>query len=207
MNILIVDDHLFIHEFLGGVLRAVFGEAVVHFAASLAQALEKAACAPELDLVLLDLCLPDCKGIETLAKFRGVHPRPRVVVFSAMEEAPDVLNALKAGAAGYLPKTSAPSVIVAALRLVAAGGVYVPPQAITPCGEGERRPREVALTSRQLDVLRLIIKGFANKQIARRLRIAEDTVKQHARGAYAVLGVSSRTQAVSEAARRGIRID
>jgi DNA-binding NarL/FixJ family response regulator len=207
MNILIVDDHPMVQEVLQSVAGEVFDRPSIRTARSIAEAIEKArAGAP--DLVLLDLGLPECEGIDALKRFRRAHPQPRVVVFSEAEDPACMVAAMQAGAAGFLMKTLTRPLISAALRLVAAGGIYLPPQAIaerriiTP---SRRRKRD--LTERQLDVLRLIVKGFRNKQIAQRLKIAEDTVKQHARAAYGVLGVSSRTQAMTAAARRGIRAD
>jgi DNA-binding NarL/FixJ family response regulator len=92
------------------------------------------------------------------------------------------------------------------LGLPDCGGIYMPPQAMEVRRPAARR-RSRDLTHRQLDVLRLIAKGLRNKQIAQRLKIAEDTVKQHARAAYGTLGVSSRTQAMTAVSRRGIRFD
>lgn len=207
MNILVIDDHPFIHEFLGGVLRAAFGEVALSFANSLADSLEKAASGPSLDMVTLDLGLPDCRGVETLLQFRKAQPQARVVVFSGLEEHAHVMSALDAGAAGYVPKSSPLPVIAAALRLVAAGGRYVPPQAIDDAASPRAPRRDIKLTGRQAEVLRLIVRGMANKEIAKRLSIAEDTVKQHACAAYAVLGVSNRMQAMHAVTRRGIRFD
>lgn len=207
MNVLVVDDHPFIHEYLGGVLRKVFDDANVHGAASLSESLKKAASVNPLDLVLLDLGLPDSQGVETLVQFGQAVPRARVVVFSAIEETANVVSALEAGAAGYLPKSSALPVIAAALRLVAAGGIYVPPQAIDDATAARAQRREIKLTGRQADVLRLILRGMGNKEIARRLHIAEGTVKQHACAAYAVLGVTNRMQAMHAVSRRGFRLD
>jgi DNA-binding NarL/FixJ family response regulator len=208
MNILIVDDHPMVQEVLHAVASEVFDRPSIRTAKSIAEAIEKARGSGAPDLVLLDLGLPDCEGIDALKRFRRAHSQPRVVVFSEADDPACMLAAMQAGAAGFLMKTLTRPLISAALRLVAAGGIYLPPQAIaerriiTPA---RRRKRD--LTDRQLDVLRLIVKGFRNKQIAERLKIAEDTVKQHARAAYGVLGVSSRTQAMSAAARRGIRAD
>lgn len=207
MNVLVVDDHPFIHEFLGGVLRGVFGEVTTHGACSLAESLDKAASTPRLDLVLLDLGLPDCKGVETMVRFGRSFPEARVIVFSAEDESSNVVGALEAGAAGYLPKSSTVPLIAAALRLVAAGGIYVPPQAIDGTAPARARRRAIRLTGRQADVLRLIVRGMANKEIATRLRIAEDTVKQHAGAAYAALGVANRVQAMHVVTQRGIRLD
>ena len=208
VNVLIVDDHPMMQEILHSVASEVFDRPQIHTAKSVAEAVEKARASEALDLVLLDLGLPDCGGIDALKRFRRAHSQSRVVVFSEIEDPACMVAAMQAGAAGFLSKTLTRPVISAALRLVAAGGIYLPPQALgarPACAPPRRRKRD--LTHRQLDVLRLIGKGLRNKQIAERLKIAEDTVKQHARAAYGVLGVSSRTQAMSAAARRGIRFE
>jgi DNA-binding NarL/FixJ family response regulator len=208
-SILIVDDHPLVLEIVGAVARKVFPEARIRTAESCEEALEAARSDEAPDLVLLDLGLPGCHGIHALERFREAQPVVRVVVVSSNEEREVVLAALEAGAAGYIPKTSKPDVFQAALRLVAAGGIYVPPQALSAevpaAAVYERRPAE--LTERQRDVLRLIAKGLGNKEIARHLRIAKDTVKQHAKAVYAALGVASRQQAARAAESRGIKLD
>lgn len=204
-SILIVDDHPLIVEIMGAVARKVFPAARLHVANGLAEALTTAR-AESVDLVLLDLGLPGCRDISALTQFREAFPAARVVVVSAMEERAVVLAALEAGAAGYIPKTSAPAVVAAALRLVGEGGIYVPPQAID-VEPAPARGARAALTGRQLEVLRLMARGLANKEIAQNLRIAKDTVKQHAKAVYAALGVSSRTQAGRAAQLRGIKLD
>ena len=207
-SILIVDDHPLLLEILGALAHKVFPEACVRTAESCEQALEAARSAEAPDLVLLDLGLPGCAGIMALDRFREAQPAMRVVVVSSTEEREVVLAALEAGAVGYIPKTSMPDVFAAALRLVAAGGIYVPPQALRaepPAIHMEQRRAE--LTERQRDVLRLIAKGMGNKEIARSLRIAKDTVKQHAKAVYAALGVAGRAQAARVAESRGIKLD
>ena len=207
MRLLLVDDHPMIHQVLAAVSRSVFDSPTVLFAKDLGEALERAREPEGVDLVLLDLGLPGYTGIEALTTFREAFPRPRVIVVSATEDRTSVRRALDAGAAGYVPKTHSPKLIGAALRLVAEGGTYVPPQALHPV-EDEAAPRsQPDLTERQIDVLRLILRGLPNKSIATRLKIAEDTVRHHACAAYAVLGVSSRTEAMAAIARRGIRFD
>lgn len=207
MNILIVDDHPMVQEVLQSVAAEVFDGPSIRTARSIAEAIEKARGPDAPDLVLLDLGLPECEGIDALKRFRRAHSQPRVVVFSEADDPACTVAAMQAGAAGFLMKTLTRPLISAALRLVAAGGIYLPPQAMAQRIIPPARRRKRELTDRQLDVLRLIVKGFRNKQIAQRLKIAEDTVKQHARAAYGVLGVSSRTQAMTAAARRGIRAD
>lgn len=201
MNILIVEDHPLVQDTLSSIACDVFDAPAITCAASFAQAVQIAGDSAALDLVLLDLGLPDCEGIDTLNRFRRAQPAPRVVVFSEIESRACAVAAIEGGAAGYLMKTLTRPLIAAALRLVGAGGTYIPLEAMD---RSDPSPLGRRFTERQLDVLRLIVKGLANKQIAERLEIAEDTVKQHARAAYAVLGVSSRTQAMTAAARHGI---
>lgn len=202
MNVLIVDDHPMILEVLAAVLQKTFVDPTVLMAKDLDEALKQARSMEQLDLVLLDLGLPACLGLDPLIAFRAEFPHVRVVVVSATEDRASVLGALDAGAAGYVPKTHTPPLICAALRLVADGGTYIPPQLLQKC-----RVEPHDLTERQLDVLRLIVKGLANKEIACRLCIAKDTVKQHAKAVYASLGVPNRAGAAQAAQRRGIKLD
>lgn len=106
--------------------------------------------------------------------------------------------ALKSGAAAYIPKTSKPDVIVAALQVVVAGGTYIPPQALEGAGETP------IFTARQLEVLQLIAQGSSNRDIAEKLGIADNTAKQHTHAVFQVLNVTSRSQAIVAAARLGI---
>jgi len=204
-NVLVVDDHPIVLEIMGAMAQAVFPSAAIWRASSFEEAAAAAAGTERLDMALIDLGLPGCAGVEALSRFRELAPEVPAVVISAIEERAVVVAALDAGAKGYIPKTSKPDVISAALRLVAAGGVYVPPQAL---GEAPvaSTPRTTALTERQLEVLRLITQGLANKEIAKELRIARETVKQHAKAVYAVLGIASRSQAARAAERRGIKL-
>lgn len=182
--------------------RAAFPGAHVDTAGSVVEAIERASAG--VDIVMLDLGLPGCAGIEALTRMRAAYPEASIVVVSATEERAVILAALAAGAAGYIPKTSKPNVVTAALRLVAEGGVYVPPQAL----QGERPAGEaIGLTGRQMQVLRLLARGFGNKEIALSLCITKDTVKQHAKAVYAALGVTGRAQAGRAAERRGIKFD
>jgi DNA-binding NarL/FixJ family response regulator len=204
MDVLLIDDHPMIHETLAAVVRTVVPDARIHAERDLAGALSRARGLENLQLVLLDLGLPGCSGIDALLRMRKALPRARVVIISASDDAQSVHSALDAGAAGYVPKTSPPRVVAGALRLVLDGGTYVPPQ-------DAESPRKAAsmealgLTGRQADVLKLVAKGLPNSEIARRLDISENTVKQHAHSAYRLLGVSSRTEAMVLLARLGIR--
>jgi DNA-binding NarL/FixJ family response regulator len=209
MDILLVDDHPIIHETLGAVVRSVLPQAQFHAESDLAGGLARARQLKNLELVLLDLGLPGCAGLEALIRFRKTLPRARIAIISATEDHDSVRAALDAGAVGYVPKTSSPKVLADALKLIVHGGTYIPPQA----GEGEAPPKkepklsDFGITDRQADVLRLVIKGLTNAEIARELSIAENTVKQHAHAAYRALGVNSRTEVLIEFARLGIRAE
>ena len=198
MDVLIVDDHPLVHQTLGAAVRSVLPQAQVHDAFNLQAALEIGGDLPADTLVLLDLGLPDCSGIAVLRSFRGVFPEMRTVVVSASESSAVIAMALKSGAAGYIPKTSSPDVIVAALRVIVAGGTYIPPQVLAAI---RQMP---AFTARQLEVLHLIALGSSTRDIAKALGITDNTVKQHTQAVFKVLNVSSRSQAIVAAARLGI---
>jgi DNA-binding NarL/FixJ family response regulator len=122
----------------------------------------------------------------------------RTAVVSASETSVVVAAALKLGAAGYIPKTSTPHVIVAALRVIVAGGIYIPPQVLAEIAHAPM------FTARQLEVLQLIAQGASNREIARALGIADNTAKQHTHAVFQALNVTSRSQAIVMAARLGI---
>jgi len=211
MRALVIDDHPLIHEILPAVLRKALGEVSVATEATLEAGLMRAAGSVPPDLVLLDLGLPGCEGIDALTRFRLEFPELPVVVLSATIDRESILGALDSGASGYIPKTSKPEVMIAALKLVAAGGVYVPPEALEELAVKpvSRLPRgeSMELTERQRDVLRLILKGYNNERIASELAIAPNTVKQHAHAIFTALGVSTRAEAVIAAMRHGLTLN
>jgi DNA-binding NarL/FixJ family response regulator len=204
MRALVIDDHPLIHEIMPALLKKALGEVIVATEATLEAGIKRAAA--ELpDLVLLDLGLPGCEGLDAIGRFRMEFPQMPVVVFSASCERESIVGALDAGAAGYIPKTSKPEVMIAALKVIAAGGTYVPREVLEQAGPAPRRRGEPDLTDRQKDVLRLMLKGYNNERIASELAIAQNTVKQHAHAIFTVLGVSSRAEALVAAARHGLR--
>lgn len=211
MRALVIDDHPLIHEIMPAMLRKALGEVTVATEATLEGGLMRAAGSVPPDLVLLDLGLPGCAGIDALLRFRLEFPQLPVVVLSANCDRESILGVLDSGANGYIPKTSKPEVMVAALKLVAAGGVYVPPEALEELAAKSipRTPRgeTMELTERQREVLRLILKGYNNERIASELAIAPNTVKQHAHAIFTVLGVSTRAEAVIAAMRHGLTLN
>jgi DNA-binding NarL/FixJ family response regulator len=206
MRALVIDDHPLVHEIMPSVLSKALGEVTVATESTLEAGLARASSGEAPDLVLLDLGLPGCAGLEAISRFRMHFPELPVVVLSASCDRESILGALEAGAAGYIPKTSKPDVMIAALKVVAAGGTYVPPEVLEDPMKGapRRRSGHLDLTERQKDVLRLILKGYNNERIAAELAIAPNTVKQHAHAIFTVLGVSTRAEAVVAAARHGL---
>jgi DNA-binding NarL/FixJ family response regulator len=197
MNVLIVDDHPMMLEYLSGAVARAFEGTVVRTAGDLDAALTAARDqAPQL--VLLDLALPGCDGLEALLRFRKHFPSVRVVIVSALEDPPLIRRALKVGAAGYIPKTTNPKVVVTALQLVATGASYVPPQAIA---DALASPLAV-LTERQREVLACLVRGHTAGRIARELDISLATAKHHVHAIYAAFGVSSRADLILVASRR-----
>jgi DNA-binding NarL/FixJ family response regulator len=200
MNVLIVDDHPMMLEYLSGAVARAFDGASVHTASDLEAGLQSVRERP-FHLALLDLGLPGCGGIESLLRFRKQFPDIRVVIVSAVEDQAAIRGALAAGAAGYIPKTANPKVVVSALRLIGEGGTYVPPQALAD--EIGHTP-DSALTDRQREVMQQLLRGRTIGQIAHDLGIAEATAKHHAHAVYAAFGVSSRADFLLAANRRGV---
>jgi DNA-binding NarL/FixJ family response regulator len=218
MKILVVDDHPLILEALKQVLRDLDPDIEILEARDASQALDQATRHPELSLLLLDLTLPGKHGFELLSELRLNFPQLPVVVLSATEDRDTVMRALNDGAMGFIPKTSKTEVMIAALRLVFSGGVYLPPCAFsavnTPnaaetriSASPSRSPRDVGLTERQAQVLALLVQGKSNKLICRALDLAEGTVKIHVTAILRTLGVCNRTEAVVAVSRLGIKLD
>lgn len=215
MRVLVVDDHPLMAEALALAMRTLDHATEVESAASLAEALERAAHS-SFDLCLLDLGLPGCSGLDALARMRESLPALPVVVVSGSEDTASVLEALDLGAMGYIPKTSPREVLLGAVRLVASGGIYVPVEALrtreaaptaAAGAAGAGTAGNLGLTSRQREVLDLLLKGLPNKLIARKLEISENTAKIHVSAVLHALGVATRTQALIAASRLGLRLE
>jgi two-component system nitrate/nitrite response regulator NarL len=205
MNVLIVDDHPIVAEYLRVAAARAMPEATVRTAHTLEDALASMSANPA-QLVLLDLGLPGCGGIESLLRFRGAHPEARVVVITSEDASVVIRGALAAGAAGFIPKTAGPQLMVNALRLVAEGGRYVPPEILgseLPPTSHDDGTTPGMLTERQREVLRQILQGRTIAQAAQELGIAEATAKHHALAVYAAYGVSSRADLILAATRQG----
>lgn len=203
MKILLADDHDLFRAGLGMVLNELGPTIELLQAANLTDAIRCAQTEPDLDLALLDINMPAMDGVVGLQQFRTRFPEIPVVIVSGSDELADVQQMLGHGAAGFIHKSTAPVVMLSALRLVLSGGVYVPLQAMGQASAKKASPAatqgtgwENKLTVRQTEVLHLLALGKPNKLIARELKLSEGTVKIHLSAIFRVLNVNNRTEAV-----------
>jgi DNA-binding NarL/FixJ family response regulator len=216
MKVLIVDDHTLIREALRGVLRELRDNASFIEASDSRQAMQQIAENSDLDLVLVDLNLPDRHGSHVLAELRERYPAVSVVVLSASDDRQTVERALELGALGFIPKSARREVMLSAFNLIFAGGIYIPPQVLgsyappAPHQAISAQPTkpisvsDIGLTERQMTVLALMMQGKSNKAICRVLDLAEPTVKNHVTAILKALKVSNRTEAVIAAGALGL---
>lgn len=204
IRILIVDDHAVVREGLRAFLRLQEGIEVVGEAAGGEEAIALATTTVP-DVVLLDLVMPGGDGVSAIRRLLEVAPEMRVLVLTSFAEDAQIFAAMAAGAAGYLLKDVDPQVLADGIRDVHAGRPALHPSvAARLMRRGAAAPARAGITGREHDVLRLMVEGLANKQIAQRLGIGEKTVKTHVSRVLAKLGVEDRTQAAVLAIREGL---
>ncbi len=208
IRILVADDHPVVRDGLVAILSTQSDFEVVGEASS----------GPEVlalwgerrpDVILLDLEMPEMDGVETLRALHGRGENVRVIVFTAFDTDERILNAVQAGAQGYLLKGVPREEIFNAVRVVHSGGSLLQPVVASKLlrqvsRQGENRPEVEALTPREQEVLELLAQGLQNKEIAAGLVISERTVKFHVSSILSKLGASNRTEAVAMAAQQGL---
>lgn len=201
MKCLIADDHQMVRVALKVALEPLGPDVAFVEAANAEEAIAAAGEHEDIDLVLIDLNMPGMGGIEGVKRLRAAHPTLPLLVCSASEDGALVKALLAQGIAGFLPKSDSTQVILQAVRLVLAGGTYVPPRLLAAAPASAEASAIDSLTPRQRDVLRLLAQGKPNKVIARELDISEATVKVHLLSVFRVLGARNRTEAVVIAQR------
>jgi DNA-binding NarL/FixJ family response regulator len=200
--IAIADDHPIMRAALRTALQALGPATRFVEASDVAGTLELVARQTDIDLLLMDLNMPGASGLDAVRAIRERAPLLPVAVVSAEQQHGTAAALLALGVAGFIPKSDPAGVIVGAVRLVLAGGVYVPPHLLDDRGPRPSSPGHAAgLTARQVDVLRLLAQGKPNKVIARELGVAEGTVKVHLLAVFRALDVRNRTSAVLAAQR------
>ncbi|WP_093556095.1 response regulator [Pseudoduganella namucuonensis] len=200
IRVLIADDHPLLRDGLSAMLAHCADMALVGEAGNGVEAVALHA-EHRPDVTLMDLQMPVMGGLEAIAAIRASDPAARIVVLTTYKGDTQVLRALKAGAAGYLLKSTLRTELPDTIRKVHLGQDHIPPEI---AAEMSAYFAADALTARETDVLRLVAEGNTNKRVAKELGIAEETVKAHMSGVLAKLGANDRTHAVTIALRRGI---
>lgn len=205
IRLLIVDDHAVVREGLRAFLRLQEGIEVVGEAGSADEAVAVATTSAP-DIVLLDLVMPGGDGVGAIRRLIDAGPKLRVLVLTSFADDAQIFAALAAGAAGYLLKDIDPQALADAIRDIHAGRPALHPSVASRLmRRGAQPPTEHDdLTAREREVLRLVVEGLPNKQIAQRLGIGEKTIKTHVSRVLAKLGVADRTQAAVLAIREGL---
>jgi DNA-binding NarL/FixJ family response regulator len=195
ISVLVVDDHVVVRSGLEQLLATTDDIELVGTASNGNEAID-AVARLHPDVVLMDLSMPELDGVEATRRISADHPSSRVLVLTSFSDQSRILDALSAGADGYLLKHAEPDDIADAIRAVHSGESPLDPKAARVLVESRRAGRDTPqLTDREREVLLLVRDGLANKQIARRLGIAERTVKAHLTSVFQRLGVTDRTQA------------
>ena len=199
-RVLVVDDHSLLRTGVANIINLEPDLTVVAEAANGRDAVA-AFDAHRPDVVLMDLRMPEMEGVEAVRRIRELDPQARVIVLTTYDADEDIARALQAGAKAYILKDIAAAALVACVRDVLNGKTYLAPTAAAKLAE---RVTQVQLTPRELAALRLLASGQSNKEIATSLDISERTVKTHLAHLFQKLGVTSRTEAVRVATRRGL---
>ncbi|GAB4501075.1 MAG: response regulator transcription factor [Anaerolineales bacterium] len=210
MKILLCDDQAVIRDGLEMLLTLEKDFQVVGLAQDGTQALEMAA-QKQPDLILMDLKMPVMNGVEATREIRAKFPAIKILVLTTYDDDEWLFDAIRAGASGYLLKDASRQKIVEAIRGTLAGKSFIDPavagKLLNQVASKQTQPSSILaekITGRELDVLRLIAKGFNNGEIARQLHLSEGTVRNHVSAILEKLGVSDRTQAAVIAIRHGL---
>ena len=199
-GVLVVDDHTLVRT---GVVNIISHETDLRVVAEASNGMEAvdAFAKHHPDVTLLDLRMPVMEGVEAVRQIRALDPNAKVIVLTTYDTDEDITRALKAGAKAYVLKDITADDLIACIHDVLNGKTYLAPAAAAKLAEGVSR---VQVTPRELSALRLMADGKSNKEIANTLGISERTVKTHLGHLFEKLGVTSRTEALKVATRRGL---
>src|SRR5882757_3086518 len=200
IRVLAVDDHSLLRDGIAKLLAAQPDMELVGEASNGREAIEQFRL-HKPDVILMDLQMPEVNGVEAMIAICGEFPRARIIVLTTYTGDVQVLRALKAGARGYLLKNLLRKELLETIRSVHAGQKRIPPDVASELAE---HATDESLSEREIEVLRLISGGNANKEIGAQLSITEETVKGHVKNILAKLGANDRTHAVTIGLRRGI---
>ena len=206
INVVITDDHTLVRQGLRRYLEDAEGIEVLGEASTGTEAVSLVGKARP-DVAILDIRMPEMDGIQAAREIAEAHPDTRVIMLTAHDDRRLMVEAVRAGARGYVLKARDAEHLVRSVRLVAEGNLVIDPDLVSVLAEElseakERDRRAETLTDRELEILQLLAFGYTNRDIGERLYISPDTVKTHLEHVYQKLGASDRTAAVAEAFRR-----
>jgi len=206
IRVVIADDHLLVREGLRAILAVANDILLIGEACDGEEAIELAnALSPEV--MLMDLRMPHVDGIEAIRQIKASNPAIEIVILTTYDDDAHILQGLGAGARGYLLKDAGRNALFNSIRAAARGESLLPPEvlaALLAHSHRQERAEREGLSQREQEVLRLLVTGAANKEIAMQLNITERTVKAHVTGILNKLGVNSRTEAAAVAIRTGL---
>ena len=200
IRILTVDDHPLLREGIAVLVKSEADMKLVAEASNGEEAIEQFRL-HRPDVTLMDLQMPNLNGTEAISRIRSEFPNAKIIVLSTYSGDVQVLRAIKAGARGYILKGHVGRELLEAIRFVYAGHKRIPPEIAAELAE---HAADDALSSREMDVLRLIASGNSNKQIADKLSVGESTIKSHITNILSKLGANDRAHAVTIGLQRGI---
>jgi two-component system NarL family response regulator len=204
IRVVIVDDHIVVRL---GLRTLIQSQPDMEVAGDAANGQDAVALVEKFhpDLIMMDLRMPDCDGVEAVKRIRSVDPSARVLFLSSFGSEEEVYQALHAGALGYILKNAATEELLQAIRRVYAGGTWIPSGLAALYADRTTRPE---LTQREKEILQCVFQGLTNKEIAHELSVAENTVKNHINNMMYKLGAKDRTHATHVALVRGLlRVD
>ncbi len=220
MKILIADDHELFLKGLEFILQSEYPDADIALAKDYTEIFEQLKKANDFDLIITDLAMPGANWLEALQHMHNLAKDVPIVIISAVFDKEIVRKTIEVGVSGYIPKSSSNAVMLSAINLVKAGGVYIPHELLNDATDNKEIADEFKklkvmteashtseakkkLTPRQVDVIKAIARGLSNKMIAYELGLTEGTVKVHVTVILKILGVTNRVAAVMEAVKQG----
>jgi len=215
LQVLLADDHALFRDGMRYVLQQLSDQVDVICAGNFAETLKQVETHPGLDLALMDLNMPGSDGVSSIRIFHHHFPDVPLVVISGSDQRSEIEWVMEYGAMGFISKMSSAKEMVSALKVVLGGDIYFPPQLLiaeepvlsqgeTEIDNGNQHINKHGLTKRQMETLQYLAEGLSNKEIALKMNLAEGTVKVHIAGAYQILQVSSRLDAVRKAQKLGL---
>jgi DNA-binding NarL/FixJ family response regulator len=201
IRVLIADDHGVVREGLVSMIRRNKADMTVVGEAGTGREAVELWNEHRPDVTLLDLRMPELDGVDVIKEIRAIDEKARIIILTTFDGDEDIYRAIQAGAKGYLLKDVPREALMDSIRRVHAGETSVPVHLVAKLAD---RVRGETLSKREIEVLKLMAQGKSNKEIASTLFISEGTVKSHGKAIFAKMNVASRTEAVADAARRGL---